>query len=264
MQQHRIISLLSILVMVLIPVVGWFLVAQPQLAAATAADQQRADLEAQVQVSSAVVAQLKADSAKLPELNDDLNKLRTSIPANVDSSGYIDGLDALATVSGVVITGLTVEQPVVYTPAVSTAAPPAASGDAEEGEDPPAQPDPAIVTSPLITSENFVAIPVTIEVAGGWAPVLNFVDGLQSSPRLFLVTGLSTTADEGSGTELTGKISGYIYAIPTGVEGKPRPISTTVKSMTPATPVVTDQGAEGADDESSDDATPDPSSTPAP
>jgi Tfp pilus assembly protein PilO len=259
MQQHRIISLLSILVMVLIPVIGWFLVAQPQLAAAAAADQQRADLEAQVQVSSAVVTQLKADSAKLPELNDDLNELRTSIPANVDSSGYIDGLDALARVSGVVITGLTVEQPVVYTPAVSTAVPPSPSADSEEGDDPPAAADPAIVTSPLITSENFVAIPVTIEVAGGWAPVLDFVDGLQSSPRLFLVTGLSTTATEGNPTELTGKITGYIYAIPTGVEGKPRPISTTVKSMTPVEPVVADPETEDAEG-----AAPDPSSTPAP
>ena len=31
MQQHRILSLLSILVMIIIPVIGWFLVAQPQL-----------------------------------------------------------------------------------------------------------------------------------------------------------------------------------------------------------------------------------------
>jgi hypothetical protein len=57
-------------------------------------------------------------------------------------------------------------------------------------------------------------------------------------------------------------VDGYIYAIPTGVEGKPRPISTTVKSMTPPEPVVveeTDEDAEGADE-----ATPDPTSTPTP
>ena len=137
MQQHRIISLASILVMLIIPVIGWFLVAQPQLAAAAAADQQRSDVEAQVQASTAMVAQLKADSAKLPELNDDLNKLRTSIPAGVDSSGYIDGLDALAQLSHVQITKLTVSDPEAYVPAQGPAAP------VEPAADPDAAPDPS-------------------------------------------------------------------------------------------------------------------------
>ena len=96
MQQHRILSLLSILVMVIIPVIGWFLVAQPQLARrGRGGPAARGDRGAD-RGSSALVAQLKEDSAKLPELNDDLNTLRTSIPADVDSEGYIDGLDALA------------------------------------------------------------------------------------------------------------------------------------------------------------------------
>ena len=58
MQQHRIISLLSILVMLIIPVIGWFLIAQPQLAAAATADQQRADAASQVAASQAVVDKL--------------------------------------------------------------------------------------------------------------------------------------------------------------------------------------------------------------
>ncbi len=209
MQQHRILSLLSILVMIIIPVIGWFLIAQPQLDAAALADQNRTETETQIAVSSAIVQKLKEDSAKLPELNDDLNTLRTSIPAEVDSDGYIDGLDALAQVSGVVITGLTVDQPLVYTPAVPPVDPNAPVADAEaepdgdaEGtaEDAPVAPavDPSIVTSPLINSANFVAIPVTIELSGEWAPVLEFVDGLQTSPRLFLVTDLATEAVEGS------------------------------------------------------------------
>jgi Tfp pilus assembly protein PilO len=258
MQQHRILSLLSILVMIIIPVIGWFLVAQPQLAAAAAADQQRAETEQQIQLSSAIVQKLKEDSARLPELNDDLNTLRTSIPADVDSEGYIDGLDALARVSGVVITGLTVDQPTVYAPATAAVAPvapdPAAEGEAaEEPVEPPA--DPAIVTSPLIDSTNFVAIPVTLELSGDWTPILKFVDGLQTSPRLFLVASLETRAVEGSDTLLTAKIGGYIYAIPTGVEGKPRPISTVVKQLTaPAPPVVETDG----------ESDPDPTTTPAP
>ena len=274
MQQHRIISLASIMVMILIPVIGWFLIAQPQLAAASLADQQRADMESQIQASTAVVAQLKADSAKLPELNDDLNKLRTSIPAGVDSSGYIDGLDALAQLSGVTISKLTVADPVVYSPAVPPVDPAAAAAAAEAAEAAPdgATPaetpapapveDPAIVTSPLIDSSNFVAIPVTVNVSGDFASVLSFVDGLQSSPRLFLVTKLNM-ANDVTGA-LLGQVTGYIYAIPTGVEGKPRPISTTVKSMTPPEPVVTDEDAEDQEGGGeSDEPTPDPTETPA-
>jgi hypothetical protein len=261
MQQHRIISLASILVMLLIPVIGWFLVAQPQLAAASTADQQRVGMEAQIAATSAIVAKLKEDSANLPELNDDLDELRTSIPAGVDPSGYIDGLDALARLNHVSITSLTVADPMAYTPATPPVDPNAvvedapAEGDGTTPVEPVAPPDPAIFTSPLIDSTNFVAIPVTIEISGEWAAALAFIDGLQSTDRLFLVTGLDTAHAESGSTTVTAKISGFIWAIPTGVEGHPRPTSTTVKQLTaPAPPV----------EEPADDPVPDPTGTPAP
>jgi Tfp pilus assembly protein PilO len=259
MQQHRIISLLSILVMLIIPVIGWFLVAQPQLANAALADEQRADMEVQNAESAAVVAQLKRDSARLPELNNDLNTLRTSIPAGLDSSGYIDGIDALARIAGVSITSLTVEDPTAYHPAEGAA--PAGSGDEEssDGDLPP-----AVVTDPLVTSDNLVAIPVTVGVAGTWNAILKFVDGLQSSPRLFLVTTLTTATVEKGGKNLSGTVGGFIYAIPTGVEGKPRPISTTVKSMTPAANE-SDEETTGSESEgSADGEQPTPGATNAP
>ncbi len=260
MQQHRIISLASILVMLLIPVIGWFLVAQPQLAAAATADQQRVAMEAQIAASSAVVAQLKKDSENLPELNDDLDELRTSIPAGVDPSGYIDGLDALARLSHVSITTLTVSDPTAYSPAIDASAPAPTEGDDGEPVAAPVDPDtnPSIVTSPLIDSSNFVAIPVTIEIAGEWAAVLAFVDGLQTSDRLFLVTTLDT-AHGADGVTFTATIGGFIWAIPTGVEGNPRPTSTTVKQLTAAAPPVV-EGETGTDGEPD----PDPTETPAP
>jgi Tfp pilus assembly protein PilO len=244
MQQHRIISLASILVMLLIPVIGWFLVAQPQLAAASAADQQRVAMEAQIAASSAIVAKLKEDSANLPELNDDLDELRTSIPAGVDPSGYIDGLDALARLNHVSITSLTVADPMAYTPATPPVDPNAAPADAPaegDGTTEPVAPvvtDPAIFTSPLINGGNFVAIPVTIEISGEWGPVLSFIDGLQSTDRLFLVTALDTAHAEPGSATITAKITGFIWAIPTGVEGHPRPTSTTVKQLTAIAPPV--------------------------
>jgi hypothetical protein len=268
MQQHRILSLLSILVMLIIPVIGWFLIAQPQLAAAASADQQRQDVAAQVAASQLVVDKLKADSVKLPEMRKELDELRGSIPAGVDPSGWIDGLSALATISGVQITALTVSDPLAYSPAQAPNAAPATQSPAEgeDGEDTAAQAPPefpGIVTSPLITSSNFVAIPVTVDVKGPADAILRFVNGLQTDNRLYLVNQFSTAADADDPAQLAGKIGGYIWAIPTGEPGNPHPVSTIVKSMTPATPVVPDEDAEGADEES-DDASPDPSSTPAP
>jgi Tfp pilus assembly protein PilO len=275
MQQHRIISLASILVMLLIPVVGWFLVAQPQLEAAAAADQQRSATEAEIAAHQLVVAQLKIDSKNLPQLNGDLNDLRTSIPADADADGYIDGLAALARVAKVDVVGLTVSEAVAYTPAVPPVDPAAqatdaaADGETPEGETPvepapvaPVEPVPGIVTNQLITSENFVAIPVTVDVSGNASQILRFVDGLQASPRLFLVTSFETVQDVADPKTLTATVGGYIYAIPTGVEGKPRPVSTTVKQMDPIEDE--DEDSETPDPGSTESPDPDPSGTPAP
>jgi Tfp pilus assembly protein PilO len=242
-------------------VIGWFLVAQPQISAAGAADQQRVEAAAAVAASQAVVAQLKADSANMPQLQDELDDLRTSIPAGVDPSGYIDGLSALATVSGVAITSLTVADPFAYSPATPPTDPNAVVADGTEGDaatdgaavPPPAPVNPSIVTNPLVDSSNFVAIPVTIEVTGNGSTILTFVNGLQSNDRLFLVTTLATEPGaDPSQPSLVGKIGGYIYAIPTGVVGDPRPISTIVKHMEAATPPPTETP------------TPDPTETTAP
>jgi Tfp pilus assembly protein PilO len=264
MQQHRIISILSVLSMVVIVAIGWFLIAQPQLAAATSADQQRTEVAAQVAASQIVVAQLKADSEKLPELLDELDELRTSIPAGVDPSGYLDGLSALAQVAGVQITGLTVEDPVAYvaaTPPIGQAAPAETETDGEDtGESVEAPPTvfPGIVTSPLIDSSDFVAIPVTIEIAGEASAIMRFINGLQSGDRLFLVSTFTTEQSTEPG-HLIGKVGGYIWAIPTGVPGDPRPVSTIVKTMTPPAPPVVEGEAE-----TDGEPDPDPTETPAP
>jgi hypothetical protein len=252
MQQHRILSLLSILVMLIIPVIGWFLIAQPQLAAATTADQQRRDVAAQVEASQKVVDQLKADSVKMPELRKELDELRGSIPAGVDPSGWIDGLSALATVSKVQITALTVSDPVAYSPAQPPSSGSGQSGD-DEGDDSDASDFPGIVTNALVDASNFVAIPVTVDVKGDGAAILRFVNGLQTDNRLYLVNEFSTATDPDDDDALVGKIGGYIWAIPTGEPGNPHPVSTIVKQMGPKQPDTTE-----------DSETPDPDSTATP
>lgn len=263
MQQHRIISLASILAMLLIPVVGWFLVAQPQFAAAAAADQQTADTQAQIETSAAIVEKLKADSANLPELTTTLDGLRSSIPAGVDSSAYIDGLDALAGANSVTITSLTVGDPAAYVAAIPPVDPnavvpdPSAEGDAAAAA-PAVVADPAFVTNDLITSSSFVTIPVTVAVSGDYARMLDFVKGLQSGNRLFLVSAISTARDTTTGT-LTATVEGFIYALPGGLPGDPSPVSTQVKIMD--TPVVAPVETDAPEDEDGATPTPTPTST---
>lgn len=270
MQKHRIISLASILAMLLIPVVGWFLVAQPQVAAAASADQQRIDTAAQIEASSAIVDGLRADSANMDELSSELDKLRTSIPAGVDSSAYLDGLSALASASSVTIRALTVGDAAPYVAAVPPVDPnavaPDASAEGAEADGAAAAPvpvvDPAIVTNELITSSTFITIPVTVDVEGGWSQILDFVKGLQSGDRLFLVSKISTSEDATTGS-LVASIGGFIYALPGGLAGDPSPVSTQVKIMdTPVVaPVESDDDATGG---STPKPTPSPTGTPKP
>lgn len=271
MQTHRIISLASILAMILIPVIGWFFVAQPQFAAAALADTQRADIDAQATTLQATVDKLQADSEKLPELLQELDSLRGSIPADADSSAYLDGLNALASASGVTISALTVGSATAYAPAPAPEDPNAVATDAAaaEGDDatatqapvaeePVAAANPAFVTNPLITGDSFVTIPVTIDVTGSYDAVLNFIAGLQSGERLFLVSEIGTARDGETGAIL-GKIGGFIYAIPTGLPGDPAPVSTQVKIMD--TPVVAPVETDAPEDEDGSTPTPTPTST---
>ena len=220
MQTHRIISGLTILVMIVLVAAGYLLVAQPQLAAANTANAQLVDAQSQISTSQAALAALKNEQKKLPALKKQLKALELSIPSNIDGSAYIRGLNDLASSAGVTITAIKVEDPSAYSSPV--AAVPAASTTPSPSPSASASPSAAATapvaagwtppTDALVTASNFVDIPVTITITGTWDQSLGFIKGLQTGKRLFLVTGIVTKqADDGSG--LTTSISGFIYAL---------------------------------------------------
>src|SRR5690606_35386932 len=61
-----------------------------------------------------------------------------------------------------------------------------------------------------ITGENFLLVPVTIGVKGGWNEVLAFTHGVQTSSRLMLVTTVNTSEDQGI---FTTTLSGTMYVL---------------------------------------------------
>lgn len=220
MQTHRILSGGTILLMIVLVVAGWFLVAQPQLAAASTANGQLTSAQAQIASTQQTISQLKSQQKGLPKLQLKLADLRKSIPEGAESSAFIDGINALAASAGVTIKSLSMSDAVPYTPPV-VATPPAATSPSPSpsatATAPPAPVAPVApsgwtpASDPTITATNFVAIPVSITSLGDWNATLAFFHGLQSGTRLFLISGFSTASDA-SGV-ITTTTTGYIYAL---------------------------------------------------
>ena len=220
MQSHRIISGLTIFVMVVLVAVGYFLVAQPQLAAASTANAQLVNAQSQISTTQAALISLKNEQEKLPDMKAQLKALQLSIPSNIDGSAYIRGLNDLASAAGVTITSIAVTDPQAYVPpvlAMPAATPTASPSPSASATPAPAAAAPAVsgwvpTMDALITGTNFVTIPVTVTVTGSFDGSLGFIHGLQTGTRLFLVTGIVTKQAEG-GSGVTATVSGYIYAL---------------------------------------------------
>jgi Tfp pilus assembly protein PilO len=267
MQTHRLISGVTVLLMVVLVAAGWFLVAQPQLASASTANQSLAGVQAQSAATQATITHLVAEQKNLPALKKELAALRRSIPGGAESSAYIDGLIALAAAAGVTITEITLDDPVAYSspvPAASTTAP-AKGASASPSPTPSAKPTAAPAptgwtppSDPRITAGNFVAIPVSVTTVGDWSTTLTFIHGLQTGQRLFLVTGITTDV-EGDGT-LKAVIKGYIYVLLDPASAK----IDTSKAEAALTPTPTPTPTVSTSPNPSGSSTPTPTTSPTP
>ncbi|WP_285115722.1 hypothetical protein [Leifsonia sp. fls2-241-R2A-40a] len=229
MDKNRLWMIGSILVMALVVAGGWVVGIQPQLAAIADAATQKAAVDDTNARNVQVLAQLKKESADLPALKAKLAQLAASVPDGSSIPSFTDQLNALYTSSNVICVDQAFADAVAYKPVTPVAAPPASGATSSSSPSP--SPTPAVTPAPaptaapagvppvanaLITSQNFAAQPVTITVRGQYADILNFVHGLQTGPRLFLVTALSTAPTTGTNAapgSLDGKIAGYIYSL---------------------------------------------------
>lgn len=231
MDKNKLWLIGSALVMAAVIVMGSLLGIQPQLAAMSTANEARSGVEASNAGQAAVLAQLKSDFAGIDKLKADLAPLDASVPSGTEMSPFVTQLGTLADETKVTLSGITVADALPYAPVVApvAAAAPAASGstptptaapsDAAAPLDPTAGVPP--VTNSKITANNFASLAVQITVTGTYANALDFVNGLQTGQRLFLVSGLSTAPLEGEDSTriVTATISGLVYAlVPTAPE----------------------------------------------
>ncbi|WP_130176078.1 hypothetical protein [Cryobacterium sp. SO1] len=220
MDKNRLWIIGCVMVMVVVLLGGFVLGIQPQLAAAAAANEERASVATSNAGQSAVLDQLKKDFENIDALNAELAPLSASVPSGTGMPAFVNQLDALAGATQVTLDGFTVTDATPYAPVAApvAAADPSAASTAEPV---PTSSDAAVptagvppVTSAQITETNFASLAVTVTVSGGYANALNFVNGLQTGERLFLVTGITTTAvDAAEGETASGAVSSVITGL---------------------------------------------------
>ncbi|MFC5928113.1 hypothetical protein D6T64_10420 [Cryobacterium melibiosiphilum] len=167
---------------------GWFLGIEPRLAAASTADASRATVEVTNAAHAAVLAQLVEDSRDKKALTAEYNTLTASVPDGTAIPDFVNQLDDLASASELTLSGIEVADAQAYTPGTT-------------------------VANALITPQSLAALAVDISVSGDYGRVLQFVDGLQTGARLFLVTGITTQVDTDNPGSVEASISGLVYVL---------------------------------------------------
>lgn len=231
----------SVLVMVVVLALGWFLGISPQLSDAAGAGLQSIDVQAMNLTQEATLAKLKKDYADIGALKAKLADLSESVPSDSAIPAFQDEVDAAGAAAGVTVAGFAVAdakpyQPVSAPAGAGSAATPAPTASAAPAATPTPRPTAVAgmppVTSPELTASNFSSLAVTLTVKGTYDQALAFVDGLQQGKRLFLVDGITTSATSASGSTGSAKgvpasatqtatISGLIFVVTPPAPGTP-------------------------------------------
>lgn len=232
MTRNRLHLVVALVIGSVVLVGGFFLGVQPQLAAAAANRQQQASIEATNETYRSELARLAEQSKELPSKQQELATLEASVPSTPATAAFYKEIDAVASSSGVTVTGITTAWAAAYAPPVSTGTTggvPASTGTSAtpvpSGEPTAAAPTspvaPATKTDSRITGANFSTIAVSIDVSGSFAQALQFTKGVQSGERLFLVNGITSqqqeTAADASAAPTAGgttwTLSGFVYVL---------------------------------------------------
>jgi Tfp pilus assembly protein PilO len=227
MDKNRIWVLGSVIVMVAVVALGFLLGIQPHLKSIAAARADSAAVEVVNLAQTATLDALKLDFAGIDEVRAELEPLNLSVPTGTEMPTFVNQLSELAARSRVTVAAITVADAVAYSPVVATPAEGAApvAEDAEATDAVPTEVGPVEtagippVVDALITEDSFASLNVQLSIQGDYDRVLEFVDGLQTGGRLFLVSGISTansSEEDSVGVEAT--ISGLVYVLipPTG------------------------------------------------
>ena len=230
MNTNRLWLVGAVLAIGVVVVLGWMLGISPKLSEARAARTDLVAAEAQNTVFEAQLATLKEQYKSIDSLRSELADLRQAVPNGPDMPDFVGHLDDIAEANGVTLTSITVSDAQPYVPMVAapaaeaqpapgapadvtaTAAPVNAAATAATAATAEAAAVPAPVVNPLVTAENFVAVPISLSIEGTYDDVVKFVQGLQQGQRLVMVTAFNTSAVADSG-KVIGSITAFVYVL---------------------------------------------------
>lgn len=199
---------------------GWFLGVSPKFDEMNSANEQRATVEAQNKLYEAKLVELRKEFQQLDSLKAELAVAQMSLPPGDMLSSFLGELHRLESSSGVVLT----------------------SFSAGDGQNYVAAPGVG-VESPLVTTANFIAIPIDLTVQGTRPQVITFLNNLQYGDRLFLVIKLTLSQDKAvanpdgeAADAYEGNISGFVYVLvdPTMPPPSPTPVAALDTKPTPS------------------------------
>jgi hypothetical protein len=192
---NRIFALVTVLVIAAVFGLGWFLGVAPLLAQAALADAERSTVEQNNLAETAKLEQMRAVHERLGELETELADLRISIPAEVDSDFIYTLFADIQANSGAVVKTIATSEAVPYGTVT-------AGGEAAVPAPVPAPTDGSTPTATPSAPAEFYTVPLTFTFdTQPVAAVYAFAEGLQTSPRLFLVT--SVVADSTTSSTVT-------------------------------------------------------------
>lgn len=195
MNANRIFAIVTVIVIGAVFGLGWFLGVSPLLTQAALADADRAAAEQVNFAETAKLEQMRATHERVGELEAELAELRVSIPAEVDSDFIYRLFADYQAASGVVVKTITTSEAVPYGTVT-------AGGDAAVPAPAPAPTDGSGGTPTATAPGEFYTVPLTFGFESQpVASVYAFAEGLQASPRLFLVT--SIVADSTASSTIT-------------------------------------------------------------
>jgi len=166
---NRIWVIAGSLIIVAIVALAGLLGVKPQLDAAKASDDERASVELLNAQHRTDLESLKTDFARLPEVTAEVAGLRNAVPGTIDLDSVIAELAALQAGNGVRITNYSSIAPVPFVPSAVVI---------------PSVP-------PTVNASNFLTTEIQLSMTGAPAAVMNFVNALQSSSRLYFVTDIA-------------------------------------------------------------------------
>ncbi|MHB1171406.1 MAG: hypothetical protein ACYCZY_02700 [Lacisediminihabitans sp.] len=238
MSSSRLWVLGTVVLAVGLAALGWLLGIQPQLSHAASSDAERTSVLSANAMHESELALLKKQFASIGELKSQLEQLERAVPTSGEMPAFVNEVNSLAVVNAVSVHQVQVSDAQPYLSSAAAVAPvtkaaatgpsasstPSSSPSASAAPAAPAAPTapvlppaPVAFTSPLVTSSNFIAIPVSVTVRGQYGSVLGFVKAAQSGDRLFLVNGLAIrpvdASKVGPTAEFDGVLSGYVYVL---------------------------------------------------